>query len=343
MWTSLTGATGNYNPRNLGTIDRFKMYGTTDIRQIQRQVPTQTSPVYPTGFMTSLGEQYLSEINKLAGEKSDFGYTPRTLNWQDIRTREVSARAAADESLGFNEQNMARYGAMAEELTRIDTENRIAMLDQFVPDWRQKRDAASAINDSLMRGELPKDVADQLKRSAAYASVIQGGGAGVGRSLTARDLGTTSMELQQKGMAGAQSWTQMMAGLMPQQTTAAGVMATQGLTPQQTIEVAVQNAANQLTADTTNVQGRLEAAYKTQGLELDTAKAKQTSDLGWAQLRATGLSNWLTTLTGNAANAYGAAMNTSNIEFQNRMFAYQSEREMEGLRSGQTQRTGFGL
>jgi hypothetical protein len=52
----------------------------------------------------------------------------------------------------------------------------------------------------LSTGELPPDVADEIRRQTSQAAV-QGGqaGSGLARGLTARDLGLTSLDLQTKG------------------------------------------------------------------------------------------------------------------------------------------------
>jgi hypothetical protein len=341
-YMGMGGRTGTIAPQFMNLSQLLSTYGTTNRSAIQPVAPTQRTVSYPGGLISKATGDYLSAMNQMTTGKT-FDFTAQPMTWMNIQNREVSARAAADESLGFNEANLGRYSAIAQELTRADTATRTAMLDQFVPDWRQKRDAAAAINESLMRGEIPKDVADQLKRNAAYAGVMGGGGAGVQRSLTARDLGTTSLELQKTGMAGAQSWTQMMAALMPEQTTAAGIMTTQGMTPQMALETSLQNAANQLQTDITNVQGRLEAAYKTQDIGLRAATGKTAAEQGWAGIRAQGLGTALETYTGNLTNAYAAQMNAAATEFANAMYPYQSYREGLGLTSGQRQRTGFGL
>lgn len=338
-----SGGMSTTNQRPLSLRERFRLYGTTEpINQTPRQ-PIQTIPAYQSGEIGSAIRQYSQQLSGILGGVTDFGYQAQPINWRDITSREVSARAAVDESLGYNEANLGRYTAMAQELTRADLQTRTAMLDQFVPDWRQKRDAASAINESLMRGEIPKDVADQLKRSAAYTSVMGGGGAGTQRALTARDLGTTSLQLQQQGMQGAQSWTTLMAGLMPEQTTAAGVMATQGMTPQMALETSLQNAANQLQADITNVQGRMEAGYRTQDIGLRAETARVAAQQGLADLAARGAATALEARTTNIANQYSAAMNASAIAFANLNRPYQAWRESLGLTTGQQQRTGFGL
>jgi hypothetical protein len=56
---------------------------------------------------------------------------------------------------------------------------------------------------SLLAGNVPADVQDQIRRSAAYTSLAGGtAGAGTGTTgaITARDLGLTSLDLMQRGV-----------------------------------------------------------------------------------------------------------------------------------------------
>jgi hypothetical protein len=57
---------------------------------------------------------------------------------------------------------------------------------------------------SMLAGNVPQDVQDQIRRNAAFTSLIGGSaGAGTGATgaITARDLGLTSLDLTQKGEA----------------------------------------------------------------------------------------------------------------------------------------------
>jgi hypothetical protein len=308
------------------------------------QAPTQFIPKYPGEAVSSTYKSLLSSLNRITTERP-FDFQAQPITWQDIRSREVSARAAADESLGYNMENEAIYAGMAQRMTAADTAVREEMLDRFVPQWRTQRDTAGAINESMMKGEIPRDVANRLQRDAAFIG-LQAGGYGGGantRSVTARDLGLTSLDLQQRGMAGAERWTTMMAGLMPEQTTAAGIMATQGMTPQMALETSLQNAANQLTADVTNVQGRVDAGFRTQDIGLRSAMARSETARGWAGMQADAQRSVAEGYTSNLLNKYIADMQAGQIQFGNLNRPYQSYREGLGLQAGQRQRTGFGL
>jgi hypothetical protein len=309
----------------------------------QLPMPTQFIPQYPGGSRADI-QSYLRAINQMTtGRGFDFQAQPVTFN--DVRARQVSAQAAVDMSLGSNEANEARFAGMAQRLTEADTATRMQMLDQFVPQWRTQRDTAAAINQAYMQGEVPRDVANKLQRDAAFMGLASGGyqgGANI-RSVTARDLGLTSLDLQQRGMAGAERWTGLMANLMPEQTTAAGVMATQGMTPQMALETSLQNAANQLQADITTSQGRMEAGYRTQDIGLRAAIGRSAAEQGWAGMRAEGLGTALQASTSERLNQFIAASQASDIQFANLYRPYAFQQELAGLRSGQGQRAGFGL
>ena len=279
--------------------------------------PIKEIPTFQASTIESAISDYRTMLQGLGKGAESYDFTARPISWQDIQAQQVSATGAAREAMAFNEANMGRYTAMAQELTRADVASKTAMLDQFVPDWRQKRDKAAAINDALMRGEIPKDVADQLKRTAAYTSVMGGGGVGTQRALTARDLGTTSLALQTQGMAGAANWTQMMANLMPEQTRAADVMATQGLTSAQTLATALSNAAQSLEAAKTNVQGRATTAYQSEALRLEGEKEKAAADYNRASLLSTGFGNILKSRADLESEKYKVQTMASLIAYEN--------------------------
>jgi hypothetical protein len=77
---------------------------------------------------------------------------------------------------------------------------------------------------SLLRGELPPDLASQIQRNTA-SKALTGGYAGsqAARNLTARDLGRTSLDLQQ---AGAQQFSNIIG------TTPLSALANYEFTPQ---------------------------------------------------------------------------------------------------------------
>ena len=80
-----------------------------------------------------------------------------------------------------------------------------AMYEASIPGYgeMQKQRGATAL--SLLRGELPQDVAEQVARRSAARAVAGGyGGSQAGTNLTARDLGRTSLDLMRLGSQEAQ-------------------------------------------------------------------------------------------------------------------------------------------
>ncbi len=94
----------------------------------------------------------------------------------------------------------------------------------------------------LLRGEIPQDVQDQVQRSTAYQSLMSGtAGSGMSRALTARDLGLTSLGLEQQGAQlateggnAAQRWAGLAEGTMLNPSSML-------ITPQQQAALTMQN------------------------------------------------------------------------------------------------------
>ena len=60
--------------------------------------------------------------------------------------------------------------------------------------------------ESMLKGEIPQDVQDQIERTAAEKSLSQGIGLGQkSRNLVARDLGLASIDIVSQGIQGAQA------------------------------------------------------------------------------------------------------------------------------------------
>ncbi len=94
----------------------------------------------------------------------------------------------------------------------------------------------------LLRGEIPQDVQDQVYRSTAYQSLMSGtAGSGMSKALTARDLGLTSLGLEQQGAQlateggnAAQRWAGLAEGTMLNPSSML-------ITPQQQAALTMQN------------------------------------------------------------------------------------------------------
>jgi hypothetical protein len=102
----------------------------------------------------------------------------------------------------------------ATELAQKTTSAEQSILEQqlrrAIPGYDQLIAQAGQNIGASLRGEVSQDVQSQLQRSAAGRALGGGfgGGSGMGRALSARDLGLTSMQIQNQGLAQAQSFIQ---------------------------------------------------------------------------------------------------------------------------------------
>ena len=113
---------------------------------------------------------------------------------------------------------------------------------------------ASANTSSLLKGEIPQDVADAISRSAAAQSYGTGVGvsSGMGRNLVARDLGLTSLNLQNQGLSNLSAVGNIASAMNP--TTVSQMLFTpQQLMQQQNLEDTT-NYSTQLQEYMTNAQ-----------------------------------------------------------------------------------------
>jgi hypothetical protein len=105
--------------------------------------------------------------------------------------------------------------------------NRAQLLESLgiqIPGYQQGQLQRTQNAMSLLRGELPPDLASQIQRSTASRALTGGyAGSQAARNLTARDLGRTSLDLQQ---AGAQQFSNIIG------TTPLSPLANYELTPQ---------------------------------------------------------------------------------------------------------------
>jgi hypothetical protein len=81
------------------------------------------------------------------------------------------------------------------------------MLENVIPNYKALTTDISQNISQMAAGQVPTDVQGQIQRSAA-ARALGGGYAGTEaqKNLVARDLGLTSLDLTQKGLASAESW-----------------------------------------------------------------------------------------------------------------------------------------
>jgi len=95
-----------------------------------------------------------------------------------------------------------------------------SLLNQALPGYQGMIGQMQKNVGQLQQGQVPGDVQDQIRRNAAYQSLIggtAGAGTGTAGAITARDLGLTSLGLQQTGYQEGTGLLQLARNyLMPQ-------------------------------------------------------------------------------------------------------------------------------
>jgi hypothetical protein len=129
---------------------------------------------------------------------------------------------------------------------------------------------------SLAKGLIPQDVKAQIEESSAY-SALQGGygGTGMGRNLTARDLGLTSLSLESSGASMAGSEMNLVSALNPSQMNVSDLL----FSPQQILQ-----RQDQQTQYNTDLQDQVDFANAGHAFAASAANAtlgqQQTAALG---------------------------------------------------------------
>lgn len=120
----------------------------------------------------------------------------------------VPTLASLEEAQGKAvKQNVASFADIAKLATQVDSFNQQQLedlADRTLPGGRQK---IQDIITSRLAGEIPEDVARQIRQFGAERGVAGGyGGTQFGTNLTARDLGLTSLQVVDSGLSAAERW-----------------------------------------------------------------------------------------------------------------------------------------
>jgi hypothetical protein len=101
-----------------------------------------------------------------------------------------------DEALRDLEKYLPRDIALAEQATQANQGILNRLAEENIPRFKERKQTQADLIDSFLRGELPDDVAQAVERRSAATGLGLGiSGSGLGRNLTARDLGRTSLDL----------------------------------------------------------------------------------------------------------------------------------------------------
>jgi hypothetical protein len=122
----------------------------------------------------------------------------------------IDFQAEQKQAIQQNIEALQPATELAQKTTAAEQSQLEAQLRRAIPGYDQIVQQASKNIGSALKGELPTDVASQIQRSTAGRALSGGfgGASGFGRALTARDLGLTSLQLQNQGLAQAQNFIQ---------------------------------------------------------------------------------------------------------------------------------------
>jgi hypothetical protein len=152
-----------------------------------------------------LGGAAILGASSLLGGLLGKGSKPKIPELKPINFEQEQQKAIQQNIASLEPATELARKTTAAEQTQLEEQLRRA-----IPGYDQIVQQASKNIGAALKGELPTDVAAQIQRSTAGRALAGGfgGASGFGRALTARDLGLTSLQLQNQGLAQAQNFIQ---------------------------------------------------------------------------------------------------------------------------------------
>jgi len=128
----------------------------------------------------------------------------------------VDFAAEQEAAIKQNTESLPELGALAEGVNRISTDQLNAALERMLPGYSTMRDKVTSNISSYLRGEIPSDVARAIERRGAERGISTGtSGSSFDEFGKLRNLGITSLELQQQGLNAAGRWLDSIAARTP--------------------------------------------------------------------------------------------------------------------------------
>jgi len=126
----------------------------------------------------------------------------------------LSAAQIQGESVASNLSSLPSIENLASQSNSFSIDQVQKMLQLVIPGYNNITTGVASNINSLLNGQIPADVQQQIQSSDAAKALTGGfGGSGIAGNLTARDLGLTSLNLTQSGISSAQSWLSTMANI----------------------------------------------------------------------------------------------------------------------------------
>jgi hypothetical protein len=183
----------------------------------------------------------------IKGALGGYGKKPTVPTYNAV---DPAAEQAA--AISGNQQNLAAAQKLASSTNAFNTAQLQKMLESTVPGYNKIQGQQSGLIQSMLSGQIPKDVQDAITNQAAASAVGGGyGGSGMHRNLVARDFGMTSLQMTQQGMDSAQRWMAQTASMF---TPGMMNVTSMFLTPAQTIQHSVNERNARFNVDWTKNQ-----------------------------------------------------------------------------------------
>ena len=126
----------------------------------------------------------------------------------------IWAKTAQTNAINNNIEQTPKLKEWAADINTFNQQQMEQMLKNAIPGYEGMKSQASDVLNSWLKGEIPKDVQDQVQNSAAARALGGGyGGSGKMGNLLARDLGLTSLGITQQGLNSAEKWIQGIAAI----------------------------------------------------------------------------------------------------------------------------------
>lgn len=165
----------------------------------------------------------------------------------------IDFQAEQKQAIQQNIEALKPATELAQKTTAAEQSQLEQQLRRAIPGYDQLVSQAGKNIGAALRGEISQDVQSQLQRSSAGRALTGGFGAGsgMGRALSARDFGLTSMQLQNQGLAQAQNFIQQQRTFGMAQPFSIGSMF---ITPAQRVNALQNQQAAQYNRDMTAAQ-----------------------------------------------------------------------------------------
>lgn len=120
------------------------------------------------------------------------------------------------DAIAQNTAALPGLSALADQTNRISTDQLNAALERMLPGYGAMRNKVTENIGSYLRGEIPIDVQRGIERRAAEKGISTGtAGSQFDEFGELRNLGITSLELQQQGLNAAGRWLESIASRTP--------------------------------------------------------------------------------------------------------------------------------